>query len=123
MSRFARQLATIVGVSMLATAVAAVADELALADLFRELNRFEGRRVELAGQVTEIKTGTSRKGDRYYTLHLSDGVRTVMVLGRGRPRCAKGARALVAGTVQLIERAGHTRALIDAIDVKCGKPP
>jgi hypothetical protein len=118
-SRRARSVTVTVVATMLAVAHEVGADQLAVAELVSQLNAFEGRRVEVAGQVADVKAGASRKGDPYYTFALSDGVSSVMVLGLGRAPCPSGAHAVVAGTVQLTRQAGQASALINAVEVSC----
>jgi len=90
-----------------------------LADLVAGLDGFAGRHVEVAGQVANMRTGTSRRGHPQYTFDLSDGVRSVVIFGSGPPPCRTGATAVVAGIVETRKRANQTVSLIDAVEVSC----
>jgi cytochrome c-type biogenesis protein CcmE len=107
------------------TAVAARAGEPGLADLVENAQRYHGTRVIVSGTVTAVTTRVSRTGDRYYAFDLSDGERRVTVFGSGRPPCALGATARVAGTVEITGARGRPVAAINAGEVTCGptRPP
>ena len=97
----------------------AQADEVLLDHLLADLDGFAGRHVEVAGQVENLRTGNSRRGQPQYTFDLSDGVRSVMIFGSGPPPCRTGATAVVIGTVQTGKRVSQTVGRIDAVEVSC----
>jgi len=109
----------IVGLVTLMSTGPAGADELLLDHLLADLEAFAGRHVEVAGHIENVRTGTSRRGQPQYTFDLSDGVRSIMIFGSGRPPCRTGDTVVVMGTVQTGKRASQTIGRIDAVEVSC----
>lgn len=94
--------------------------EVALSEVISDPQRFDGQRVTLRGIVKDLKVQASRKGTPYYTFHLSDGTKAVLVFSAGQPACGAGAAATVDGLIQLVKQAGrYTVSHVEAVSVAC----
>lgn len=96
-----------------------VACEPLLSEVLENPEVHRGNRVVVTGIVTTVTRRVSKTGDPYYALNLTDGTRTVTVLGSGPPPCSLGTSARVSGTVDITTSSGRTRAVINAADVTC----
>jgi len=94
-----------------------VAGETRVDELLRDPLRFQGRTLVLRGTVTKLQTHTSRKGDRYYSFHLSDDAKEVLVLMNGRPTCKTGTMVTVHGRLEQVSKR------VDATAVSCEQDP
>ena len=92
---------------------------MAVVDILSDLEGYSGRRIEVGGQITNLRTGTFRSKQPQYTFDLSDGMRSILVFGSGSPPCPNGATAVVVGTLGTRKRANQITGTIDAVDVQC----
>ena len=67
----------------------------------------------LRGTLTKLQTHTSRKGDRYYTFRLTEGLREILVLVNGRPMCHEETTVTVRGRFEAATKR------VDATEVAC----
>src|SRR6266851_8530626 len=72
------------------SSIRASASEVAVVDILSDLEGYSGRRIEVGGQITNLRTGTFRSKQPQYTFDLSDGMRSILVFGSGSPPCPNG---------------------------------
>jgi hypothetical protein len=89
---------SLVVVLALVSAAAAQPPTTALSELLKRQDRFEGTRVTVRGNISNLNERSSF-GRRTYTFDLEDGQQSVRVFASGSPPCHEGP-VLVDGTFQ-----------------------
>jgi hypothetical protein len=110
----ARLVASVVVAALWASVMPAAAEtSTGLADLARDIRRFDGKQVTVAGTLGKTRTHVSKRGERSYSFLVWGEGGAVAVLTSTPPACRPGARVTAHGIVD-----GRARR-VDATTVLC----
>ena len=82
-------------------------------------SRFDGRMVEVVGVAENLIKTVSRRGNKYYTINLTDKKSSIKVFNFGEPSFEEGDKVIVKG-VFLIENRVRNRVFRNEIDASKG---
>jgi CcmE len=98
---------SILYVLIIATTVNAQAIKIKVSDILSNPDQYDGKMVQVEGDVTMLKAKVSKKGNPYYTFKLADREKSLSVFNFGTPSVKEGNSVMVMGRYQKVKHVGR----------------
>lgn len=92
---------------IIAATANAQAIKTTVGDILSNPDQYDGKMVQIEGNVTSVNQKVSKKGNSYFILKIANGDKSLSVFNFGRPSIKEGDSAKVTGRYQKVKHVGQ----------------